>query len=323
MRNNLDDAAFATEVSQLIIGAGEAIALKSRHVDLREFGFQPEDIANLADQRLCLRCLVPLPGLYRNRDGSIYKERDIEYSEFGSLKSSLSILEDAGWQTRLIPDRPLVSSLSIDRNAVIYYEYLNDRPGPFLSTKRGDIAHYLDQFETSWATSFEVSDVETLYDESKSLGSLGGPQIAVFSHETWTGLIDRLSIKPRLLYELPPRKFEELIAELLAREGLEVHLTPETRDGGRDILAFHQTPVGKLLYLVECKRFRPDRPVGIAIVQRLYGVVQQERANAGLVVTTSRFSNGALTFADTVQHQLRLRDYEALKIWLQKCRDIK
>ena len=56
--------------------------------------------------------------------------------------------------------------------------------------------------------------------------------------------------------------------------------------------------------------------MGIAVVQRLYGVLSQERATAGLVVTTSRFSKEALTFAETVKHQLRLKDYEAVKKWL-------
>lgn len=303
----------------IVMGAGESIALKARHIDGREFGMLLEDIANSVDNRLSLRCLLPLPGIYRERNGSIHREREVEDHEFESLKRSLAVLEDAGWQARLIPDRPLVSSLSVDNDGVIYYEYLNSPPGPFFSTDPRDVSHYLDQFESHWATSFEVSSAETLYDASRSfMRATESAQIAVVSHEAWAKVISRLSKNPELLQKLHPRKFEELIAELLSREGLEVHLTPETRDGGRDVLAFHQTPVGRLLYLVECKRHLRTRPVGIAIVQRLYGVVAQERATAGLVVTTSRFSKEALTFAETVKHQLGLRDYENMKIWLRK-----
>lgn len=80
--------------------------------------------------------------------------------------------------------------------------------------------------------------------------------------------------------------------------------TPATNGHGRETsLAFHETPIGGLLCLVECKRHLPDHPVGIAIVQRLYGVLSQESATAGLVVTRLRFSKEALTFADTVRHQ--------------------
>lgn len=314
-----DNADLAVIAVQMLIGAGETIALKARYIDGREFGLSLENLANSVDNRLSLRCLLPLPGLLQDRDGSVRKDRDPEHWELDSLKRSLAILEDAGWQIRLIPDRPLVSSLSVDNDAVIFYEYLNDRPGPFLSTKPQDVAHYLGQFENHWATSFAPSAAETLYDQAKSfVRPTEDAQIAIISHEAWTELITRLSTSPHLLHEISPRKFEELVAELLSRDGLEVHLTPETRDGGRDVLAFHQTPVGRLLYLVECKRHHPSRPVGIAIVQRLYGIVAQERATAGLVVTTSRFSKEALSFGDTVRHQLGLRDYEALKQWLLK-----
>ena len=71
---------------------------------------------------------------------------------------------------------------------------------------------------------------------------------------------------------------------------------------------------------MECKRHHPNNPVGIAIVQRLYGVVSQEKATAGLVVTTSHFSKEAMKFAKTVKHQLGLRDYKSLKEWLLRFR---
>jgi hypothetical protein len=319
MPDNQHNDDLAATAIRMVMGAGESIALKARYVDGREFGLRLEDIANSVDNRLSLRCLFPLPGIYRNRDGSAHKTREIKDQELESLKRSVALLEDAGWQVRLIPDSPLTSSLSVDNDAVIYYEYLNESPGPVFSENPREVAHYLDQFEVHWATSFEVSSAETLYDVSQSL--ICAPkisQIAIVSHEAWTTLISRLSKNPELLHDLHPRKFEELVAELLSREGLEVQLTPETRDGGRDVLAFHQTPVGRLLYLVECKRQLSTRPVGIAIVQRLYGVVAQERATAGLVVTTSRFSKEALTFAETVKHQLGLKDYENMKIWLRK-----
>ena len=159
---------------------------------------------------------------------------------------------------------------------------------------------------------------EGLYDQSQAfLRPEEATQIAIVSREAWTKLIGELWRSPELLHGLDPRKFEELIAELLVREGLDVHLTPRTRDGGRDILAFCQTPVGKHLYLVECKRHQPKNPVGIAVVQRLYGVVAQERATSGLIVTTSLFSKDALAFADTVKYQIGLKDYEDLKRWLR------
>jgi hypothetical protein len=321
MPKNRDNADLMVAATQMIIGAGESIELKMRYLDAREFGLDLEDIAQSVDQRLSLRCLLPLPGIYRDRDGSITKDRETTEDELAVLKSNLAVLEEVGWNTRLIPDRPLVSSLCVDDDSVIYYEYLNEPPGPFMSSKRQEVAHYRAQFAAHWKTSFALSDIEMLYEQAKAIvRPTGDSQIALVSHEAWTELIGRLSANPRMLHEIPSRKFEELVAELLCRDGLEVHLTPATRDGGRDVLAFHKTPVGRLLYLVECKRHTPGNPVGIAIVQRLYGVVMQERATAGLVVTTSRFTKEALTFAETVRHQFGLRDYEALKDWMKRSR---
>ena len=47
----------------------------------------------------------------------------------------------------------------------------------------------------------------------------------------------KLHENPRLLHELTPRGFEELVAELLARLDYEVTLTPASKDGGKDIYA--------------------------------------------------------------------------------------
>ena len=56
--------------------------------------------------------------------------------------------------------------------------------------------------------------------------------------------------------------------------------------------------------------------MNIYVNGQLYGVVAQERATAGLVVATSHFTREALTFADTVRHQMGLKDYDAIKAWL-------
>ena len=74
---------------------------------------------------------------------------------------------------------------------------------------------------------------------------------------------------PDSLYSISPRQFEELIAGILVDMGCEIQLTPQTRDGGRDILASFPSPVGRLLTIVECKRYRPERKIGIDIVDRL------------------------------------------------------
>jgi len=101
--------------------------------------------------------------------------------------------------------------------------------------------------------------------------------------------MERLRSEPQSVFELPPRKFEELVAELLSGLGSEVELTPPARDGGKDILACMSTPHGRLLCLVEAKRYRQDRIVGVVMVPQLYGTLIDADASSAMLVTTSSF----------------------------------
>lgn len=121
---------------------------------------------------------------------------------------------------------------------------------------------------------------------------------------------------PEFVWKLPSRKFEEVIAEILDRQGYEVSLTPASGDGGFDIFAAKKEGLGQFLYLVECKRYVPPNKVGVEIVRSLYGVLQAKRATAGAIVTTSFFTAGAEAFQREVQHQLHLHDYIALQKWM-------
>lgn len=129
-------------------------------------------------------------------------------------------------------------------------------------------------------------------------------------------LVERLRLHPQAIYDLPSRKFEELVAELLVDLGYEVELTPATRDGGKDILAYMTTPHGKLLCLVEAKRFRRDRTVGVELVRQLFGTLADAEANSAMMVTTSRFSPDAKSFQQRHQYRLALRDYGNIVEWI-------
>jgi hypothetical protein len=133
-------------------------------------------------------------------------------------------------------------------------------------------------------------------------------------------LVEHLKRQPHDLHVLKPRKFEELIATLLADQGWEVSLTKQTRDGGRDILAFLKTEVGRFLCLVEAKKYAADRPVGIELVRALYGVFCDQQANSALLVTTSRFTADAKEFQERHNYQLALREYLDVVEWVKKYR---
>ena len=122
-------------------------------------------------------------------------------------------------------------------------------------------------------------------------------------------LLERLKNDPQQMYGLSPRKFEEVVAELLYKQGFEVELTPASRDGGFDIYAAKIESVGKFLYLVECKRYTPPKKVGVQVIRSLHGVVQKERANAGIIVTSSYFTSDAKELQSELEHQIKLSDY--------------
>lgn len=131
-------------------------------------------------------------------------------------------------------------------------------------------------------------------------------------------LLNRLQKQPGDIHRLSSRQFEELVARLLDGMGWEVHLTPQTRDGGRDILAYLDTDVARFLCLVETKKYDPKRPVGIELVRTLYGTLHHEQANAAMLVTTSYFSPDAQEFQKQHAYQISLKDYRHVVQWLKR-----
>jgi len=121
---------------------------------------------------------------------------------------------------------------------------------------------------------------------------------------------------PEALYDLHPRKFEILIADILKDLGFEVSLTQATHDRGIDIYAYLKSRVGTFLTFVECKRWEPQKHVGIEVVQRLYGVQQANQANKSMIVTTSFFTQPAIIESKRYEHLMELKDYDNLKEWL-------
>jgi restriction endonuclease Mrr len=131
-------------------------------------------------------------------------------------------------------------------------------------------------------------------------------------------LILKLKKKPGDLYKITPRQFEEVIADLLTDMGMEVELTPATRDGGKDILAYMNTEMGKFLTLVEAKQHNKSRPVGVSLVRSLYGTLVDHQATSGMLVTTSRFAKPAKQFQERHRYQLSLKDYQDVVSWILK-----
>lgn len=126
-------------------------------------------------------------------------------------------------------------------------------------------------------------------------------------------VVAHLAANPRLLYELTPRRFEELVAEIYSRSGFEVELTPASGDGGADVFAVRRDDLGSTLIVVQAKRYKPELKVEASAVRELLGTVDLNRASAGVLITTSSFRSGAEELAEQLKWRLSLKDYARLQ----------
>ena len=166
----------------------------------------------------------------------------------------------------------------------------------------------LDEFPSDWR-----------YPDGSFLGDWAADQEAADPAEiecVSSRVLELLKTRPDDLHRLSPREFEELVAELISRLGYDIHLMPGTRDGGVDIIASRSDSLAQQRLLVQCKRYRPDRRVGVEKVRELYGVVQQERATGGVIATTSYFTKGAVEEQRRIKYAMTLKDVEAIREWL-------
>jgi hypothetical protein len=133
-----------------------------------------------------------------------------------------------------------------------------------------------------------------------------------------------LRSRPDDVDRVHPRSFESIVAELLHDRGWTVELTQTTRDGGYDVLALRSDALGFTNTLVvECKLYDLRRPVGIAMVDRLMGVLSREHASAGLLVTNSRFSVDAWrAWESRIGRDLELLDRSELFDWLEHYKEL-
>jgi restriction system protein len=94
-------------------------------------------------------------------------------------------------------------------------------------------------------------------------------------------------------------EFEHLVREVFEKEfaksGMEVKVTQSSRDLGVDAVAFDPDPVRGGKIIIQAKRY--TNTVKVESVRALYGIMQDEGAMKGILVTTSDFGPDAYKFA--------------------------
>lgn len=119
------------------------------------------------------------------------------------------------------------------------------------------------------------------------------------------------------LYKLTGHEFEQVIAELLSHQGFDVELTKQTRDGGFDIIALkYVANFSKIKYLVECKKYSANRPVGVEVIRAFKDVILTEGANKGIIATTSYFSTDSIKKKSFTPLLLDFVDKDEVLCWV-------
>ncbi len=158
---------------------------------------------------------------------------------------------------------------------------------------------------------FDLSEIEFKEEKIKE-------DVIITESSRIKEIIQQIYLDKQFLYKLKSRKFEEVIAEILYQKGFEVQLTKQTRDNGYDILALKKIESFPVKFLVECKKFAPNRPIGIGIIRSFCNVIKEEKANKGIICTTSYFSQPSKDRKEKEGVILDFRDNSDILIWVKE-----
>lgn len=106
-------------------------------------------------------------------------------------------------------------------------------------------------------------------------------------------VLAELDSRPNLM-DLNPYEFENLVGNLFQKMGLDTKLTRSSHDGGVDAVAYDKRPILGGKVVIQAKRYK--HTVGVSAVRDLYGTMQHEGANKGILVATSSYGPDAYEF---------------------------
>ncbi|MBB5337659.1 restriction endonuclease [Pectinatus brassicae] len=96
------------------------------------------------------------------------------------------------------------------------------------------------------------------------------------------------------IWSLSPRDFEEYIANMFRGLGYSVMLTPETNDGGKDIIIRKN----HVTTYVECKHWNSDASIGRPELQKLAGAAALDSITNVIFISTCDFAQTTLKAAN-------------------------
>jgi restriction system protein len=133
------------------------------------------------------------------------------------------------------------------------------------------------------------------------------------------GLLDALSIIRAICSQTEPldnvlatltfRDFEFLVARLYQAMGFDTKITPQTRDGGKDIIATKTVHGLHVTVRVDAKHWTSK--VGEPEVRQMFGVIEHEKAVKGVIITSNWFTRDARRF-EKQEDRMQLIDRKQL-----------
>lgn len=157
---------------------------------------------------------------------------------------------------------------------------------------------YVDYFEWQWINELIKEDYTSLYQE----------------------LFDYFKTNPDKLYALSPRSLEVFISEVFRNQGYQTELGSGWNDGGVDLRLYQKDAIDQIVTLVQIKRYRSDRPIGLESVAYLNNMVSDENANRGLFITTSKYLPQVKSFANRHKNKLILADSQDIAKWCESAK---
>lgn len=129
---------------------------------------------------------------------------------------------------------------------------------------------------------------------------LAGAGLSAWRRKVRQGLVTEVvqSHASDVLDGMSWRDFEKLVGEGFRLQGYRVVETGGGgADGGVDLVLSRPGTNGSEKFLVQCKQWRALK-VGVDVVRELYGVMAARGAAGGFVVTSGRFTDEAISFAN-------------------------
>jgi hypothetical protein len=127
--------------------------------------------------------------------------------------------------------------------------------------------------------------------------------------------LDYLAVNGSEIETIHWRNFERFCAEYFQRAGYHVVLGAGGNDGGIDIRAYSERSSADPQIIIQCKRYKADHKVEIETVKAFYTDVIFQRAQTGLIATTSAIAPGGKKTVAARNYPVTFAEKEKIKQW--------